>query len=259
MMTLPRRILRLTMLGMCATPLGAQVIIVTVSDAATHQRLNSAEVRLASVGDSVIAKGRTDKAGEARILIPEPPTPPLQPITVSVRTIGFAPISKQLDWAMTGLLRLDVTMSRRVTVLGEVRIVEKRAASFWLREFEERRARLNGFFMDRTEIEHSGSTRLSDLLRAAPGLTIIPYGGSYVIASERAAPRLDGQACKISYYLDGVPMSLDELANLDVTLSVNDIEAVEVYTGGSRVPPRFNQSNARCGVIAFWTRAPRRP
>ena len=98
---------------------------------------------------------------------------------------------------------------------------------------------------------------MSDVLRAAPGLTMVPYAGGYVVASERAAPRLDGQPCLISYYLDGTPMALDAAACIDLALSLNELEAVEVYTGGSRVPPRFSQSNARCGVIAFWTRAPR--
>jgi hypothetical protein len=173
-----------------------------------------------------------------------------------VRALGFTPISKQFDWVPTDLLRLDITVSRLATILGQVRITEKRPASFWLREFEERRVRLNGFFMDRTEIERRGSTRLSDLLRAAPGLSIIPVDGRYVVTSARAAPRLAGEECNISYYLDGQPMALDVLAGIDLAISVNEIEAIEVYTGGSRVPPRFNQSNGRCGVIALWTLAP---
>ncbi len=236
-------------------PARAQILIVTVADAISSKPIKGAEVRVLDEADSVIAQGRAGGAGEVRLALIAKADSIKRTATLTVRALGFSPASQRLELDGSDRVKLQVALSPAATVLSEVRITERRSLTPWLKEFEERRSRLNGFFMDREEIDRRGDTRLSDLLRAAPGLTIIPYEGRYIVASERAAPRLDGGACHISYYMDGTPMPLDSLAGIDVALSVNEIEAVEVYTGGSRVPARFNQSNARCGVIAFWSRA----
>lgn len=246
--------LGLTLLGALPTVAFAQILIVSVADAASAKPIKGADVRITSEADSVLVQGRSGGAGEARIVLSSTAEAPAQPIRLTVRAIGFSPATQIVQLQSLDRLRVQVTLSPAATVLSEVRITERRTLTTWLREFEERRARVNGFFMDRDEMDRRGDTRLSDLLRAAPGLTIIPYEGRYIVASERAAPRLDGERCNVAYYMDGTPMSIDAMAGIDASLSVNDIEAVEVYTGGSRVPARFNQSGARCGVIAFWSR-----
>jgi hypothetical protein len=41
---------------------------------------------------------------------------------------------------------------------------------------------------------------------------------------------------------------------VDDLVSPLDVEAVEVFRGLSSVPPEFLTPEARCGVIAIWTR-----
>jgi hypothetical protein len=62
--------------------------------------------------------------------------------------------------------------------------------------------------------------------------------------------------CPVQVYLDGVlasrndtePVPLDELATPAV------LEGIEIFRGISSVPPEFLTPEARCGVIALWTR-----
>ena len=55
------------------------------------------------------------------------------------------------------------------------------------------------------------------------------------------------------YFKDGmyVGTSMDDL---DMMISVNQIYAIEVYSGPSQTPPEFNRTGSDCGVIVFWTR-----
>jgi hypothetical protein len=57
--------------------------------------------------------------------------------------------------------------------------------------------------------------------------------------------------------MDGIPT---DPAVLWLT-PVGEIEGIEVYSGPAETPPELESAQARCGVIAIWTRPPppRRP
>ena len=63
-------------------------------------------------------------------------------------------------------------------------------------------------------------------------------------------------------YIDGVRVTnyggndsltlVNQLSDVLRLVHVRDIEAMEVYTGISRIPPEF--SSDACAVVAIWTR-----
>jgi len=67
------------------------------------------------------------------------------------------------------------------------------------------------------------------------------------------APR----GCNPAYFMDGIP---SDPAVVYLT-PISEVEGIEVYSGPAETPPEMESAQARCGVIAIWTRPPppRRP
>jgi hypothetical protein len=77
-----------------------------------------------------------------------------------------------------------------------------------------------------------------------------------------------GRPCGIAFFVDGAPVDLvarspgdptdpgDTVFGLD-QIPKEDVQAVEVYTGPSQIPPRFKRGTAGCAraAIVIWTRA----
>jgi hypothetical protein len=60
--------------------------------------------------------------------------------------------------------------------------------------------------------------------------------------------------CPTLFFLDGTSIGNADRLDLDFILPLDQIEAVEVYSGASQIPVMFNRTGSACGVIAFWTR-----
>lgn len=128
--------------------------------------------------------------------------------------------------------------------------------------FSGRRSRRSGSFLDRGEIEARAPLRTKDLFRRIPGVRVERhrwYHGLERIVLDRVAPSLQ-QPCPVQLYVDGIRISSVRrfgYRRLDLDLpGPDEIEALEVYAGAARVPARFAGHDARCGVVAFWTRDP---
>lgn len=63
-----------------------------------------------------------------------------------------------------------------------------------------------------------------------------------------------GDACPALFFLDGAFIGNTRYVDLEHVLGVNQIEAVEVYSGPSQMPVIFNRTGSGCGVVVFWTR-----
>lgn len=148
--------------------------------------------------------------------------------------------------------------------------------------FERRRQRTAGSFMTRAQVERARATRLTDLLRRVPGVTIHPdgAGGGGMIVELRGARRptfarlptvpadsvlppptevnseqfgraSNADRCAAGFYVDGLAFNAGPGIDLDVR--PEQVEAIEVYTPG-QVPAEFAGRHAACGVIVIWTR-----
>jgi hypothetical protein len=58
----------------------------------------------------------------------------------------------------------------------------------------------------------------------------------------------------VQFFLNGSYLGNDNTVQIDMILDVNQVEAVEAYSGGADIPPEFNVTGSACGVIVIWTR-----
>lgn len=136
------------------------------------------------------------------------------------------------------------------------------------RGFEERRRLGFGHFVGPEELASGPHRTLPEVLRSIAGVRV--QGGSrneYTVWMARQAPSLgdlqianrsepgrpgDGLSpptCMVLVYVDGVLWrgGIEEI-------HLADVAGIEVYRGASQIPGEFGGSDARCGVIALWTR-----
>jgi hypothetical protein len=157
---------------------------------------------------------------------------------------------------VTVFLHPEVVLLAPLAVTGRARTFSPVLAGF--RERLQRRQ--GGTFLTRVDIESRNAARVTDLLVEVPGLRIQSATGaanSRVVTFARALPGVAAgpASCPVQVYVDGVlatrgrsDVSVDELAVPGL------LEGVEVYRGLGTVPAEFLTPEARCGVIALWTR-----
>jgi CarboxypepD_reg-like domain len=180
-----------------------------------------------------------------------------------VRSIGYASLAMEVRVPNDEeQIELTIVLARAVTTLEPI-YVSADALPYDRRlvEFAERRRSGFGHYAVREEFERYSPMRTTDILRRMPGVIAYPnprYGISgdtrrMIVQSTRNASRLGGGACPMLYFKDGMYVG-NSMEDLDFMISVNQVYAIEVYSGPSQTPPEFNRSGSNCGVIAFWTR-----
>ena len=171
------------------------------------------------------------------------------------RRLGFEPITQKIDLTAGQLLTLDIAMTPVAAELAALVVEEAQVrAREMLRDFYNRREHGIGHFITRQQIEDRNPSYMSDMMRQVPGAQLIrqPVGGQQVLRFARS--NLPGRDCPPQYYVDGVMVrgfNIDDMPPMDV-------EAVEVYSGVSQIPPQFKNafSTAMCGVVVIWSRLP---
>ena len=171
---------------------------------------------------------------------------PLRPGRYELRVdaLGYAPVQRPIMLAERGVVEVRIEMSPEALDLEPVVVTIARPA--WLVEagFYERRETGMGYTLTRAQIEARNPQRTSDLFYMIPGADVIADRDGY----SEAIVLLRGR-CQPQVVLDGAPFSAP--IPLDQVLSIDELEAVEVYHG-STGPVRY--SNSSCGTIMLWSR-----
>jgi hypothetical protein len=211
-----------------------------VTDLGTGAPIASAQVALAPTGSRTL----TAQDGTFRLL-----RVPAGDQMVEVHALGYAPrrVSVRVEPGAPGYVEVGLEMAPipldDVRVEAEERPRHPRLAPFW-----NRRSRGNGVFFTREEIERRGPSTLADLLRTVPNASIhwTDTGGSGSFLTFERSLRLSvgalPEVCAAAVIVDGVPMQLS-LFGLD-EIHPDAIEAIEVYSSGSRVPAEFARIGA---------------
>lgn len=180
-----------------------------------------------------------------------------------VRSLGFEEVVSPRWWVETGeVLTVVLRLDPDALLLAPLEVTARvRSASPVLQGFYQRMERgLMGVFFSREEIEARNPIRISDLLAEVPGVRLEGAAADgdprrdQVVRFSRALG-MAGGVCPAQVYLDGVPTNRGgtEIA-IDLLASPGVLEGIEVYRGLAGVPPEFLSPEARCGVIALWTR-----
>jgi hypothetical protein len=221
----------------------------------TRVPIAAAEVMIAGATRQAVS----DSAG--RFVLRDLPPGSLVLIT---RALGFRPDTSRVELFDDESVSREVFLTRSITTLGEVRVRDS-APVFMpakLKEFtERRRASVGGHFLDSTVIVKWESRKTGDLLSTVSGVDVQRARSAAFLIGSRAAPSLRAGAsairpvpCFMDIYVDGAPVALANTA-FDVNgLGLNQIAAIEVYSGPANTPPLYNRTSNGCGVVLIWTR-----
>lgn len=220
-----------------------------VADSATP--LAEARVRLIGA-TGVVVSGSDGRFSLARV-------PPGNQV-LEVRRLGYVAFSQWVKIVAGETMDLQITLQLVAVPLKAVEITGQAALWPAMEGFEERRARTNGHFFDRTEIQRMQPRLFTDVLRRVPGIQVQPstgaFGGNEMVRMTRTIGAAGLRPCPVLFYLNGMPLQVTGDMSINQYIPAEDVIAIEVYSGTSQIPPEFlsNLLNSRCGVIVIWTR-----
>lgn len=203
---------------------------------------------------------------------------------IAVRRLGFSPLVATIAVDSAGTTFADVVMRPAANVLASVLVKEDMLMRGVPRAFLERmHSGAQGTFITASDIKRANPQRISDVLRAVPGVKVAPNGEVF---TSRGAITILSNACA-----NGLPIYLDNIevgggtegapegfiGDLNVgrvaargsapiagstasARSIADIVppervvAIEVYSGPATVPVTLPAANSSCGAVFIWTR-----
>jgi hypothetical protein len=171
--------------------------------------------------------------------------------TLEARSLGFVPARQPVDIVSGIAGAAEVELTNLGIMLDTIRVTSQRIFTRGLADFERRKRMGFGHFFDETEIERRKPIVLTDLLRALPGVYVVPsqWGGDDVLM--RGGPGGAGM-CRPNLVIDGVRQMNDATFPVNSLVWVNQVRAVEVYDRPTSVPAEY-QTMTGCGAIVVWT------
>jgi hypothetical protein len=218
-----------------AQPVSGQLLRGRVIHAGTGAGIPDVAVLLLS--DTTLVRAViTDSLGAFEIELPRTGRYRISASRAGYRAVGPAPFT-----APAGrVLDVVVRMADDIVVLDPLDVRARPMALTTVDRARERiernRSRGIGTHITRAEIEAGSRNTLTDLL-----------------AGQRAQ---QWRGCRPALYIDGALIA-DYTPDLDVLITPDDIEAVEMYSGP--VPRAGFQDRAGCGLLLVWSRRDTRP
>ena len=166
-----------------------------------------------------------------------------------VRRIGFAPETLSIVVSAAGAVTAEPALRRLAMPLDAVIVNGRTDLRGPIAGFYQRRERGHGRFFTQEQIASRNVGRMSDLLRAIPGMRVDQrrFG--------RQTFRLRGAIIAPLVWLDGIPMGAGEV-DLD-TFDPRSFAGIEIYSGAATVPVEFSGSRMMStsgGAVVLWTR-----
>lgn len=185
---------------------------------------------------------RSDKDG--RFVIPGVATGTRQ---MDLAAIGMSPVSQTVDvynrdTTFVGASLHTVSNLEAVNVLANATIRRKAML------LEERRKQGFGSYQDSTEIGKRGT--LSATFSVIPGVTVQKTGSNGRLYN-LYLPSTSTGPCLAVLLVDGIQQFDHEILS---TFAPNEIAAIEVYQQRLTVPTELMRMDARCGLVAVWTK-----
>jgi hypothetical protein len=245
-------------LAIAPDPSAAQLVLEgRVVDDVTNEPIASAKVLLLTRYNKVAGYyAATDEAGHFRF------EKDAGSYRMNVRAVGYQETNTALLWMVDrGFAALEIRLSPNAVLLAPVEILGLHvpATSAVLENMLHRRMSGFGFQITRQDIKERRPATVTDILMEVPGV-YASRSGSGVSGRRlhigRALPSAGG-GCPVQVFLDGMratrPVPGGDVM-IDDLVHPEDVEAIEVFRGLGSIPPEFLSPDARCGVIAIWTR-----
>ena len=181
-------------------------------------------------------------------------------LVLEVRRPGYVGMAAWVEIVAGKTHNVQVLLQLVPVALNPVEIKGEPALWPAMEGFEERRARTNGHFFNRTEIQRMQPRMFTDVLRRVPGVQVQPstgaFGGNEMVRMSRTIGASGLRPCPVLFYVNGMPFQITGDMSINQYVTPEDVIGIEVYSGTSQIPPAFlsNLLNSRCGVIVIWTR-----
>ncbi len=174
--------------------------------------------------------------------------------TLEVRRVGYALATVPVTVAPGAVWEARLTLRESAQVLPEVQVVErygKPARLGYTHKFDDfyrRRATHKGVFLERGDLERSGArSHVLEMLHGKAGIRVVGSG----VGTRAVFPRC-GRNERVAVVVDGFRVRNFPMELLD-GMQIQEVEAMEVYTGVARVPGELAGENV-CALVALWTR-----
>jgi hypothetical protein len=244
---------RIVSLALCALvfslPATGQTISGRVTDDLTELPVPGATLTIIRQSDRAVVQAMTDLQGRFVMNAPGDGLYRVYASRIAYDHLGGGPF----ELASGDTLNLDLFMTRTVLEMDEVMVEEARLLPHLEREgFYQRLRQGWGEFITRDQIERRDAFSPTDLLWGVRGVRLIPDQHGVIIANGRKGVALSPYACggRMTVFLDGMMVGY---GTLDGFVSVDAIEAIEVYPSPMGMPQQF-ASRSPCGAVVVWTR-----
>jgi hypothetical protein len=198
---------------------------------------------------------------------------------VQLRRVGFEPADIPMQLAAGQRASIDYQLGAatagNATALAPVVITDvKPTLSLGLQGFDARRKIGRGQFVTREEFERYAPRDVTSVLRHMHSLRVAETSDGPLVISTRGLIQRNNQpaVCAMQIGLDGhlqpSTFTIDDVA-------IDEIAAVEVYSGPATIPAEFNtgasgtapspaprsgrsfsaETNSYCGLVMIWTRS----
>lgn len=176
--------------------------------------------------------------------------------------VGYAAAMTPMLWTEgSAFMNVEIRLKSDRVLLAPVTVLVRARARVapMMDNFNARHRAGIGTFFTREDITRLAPNNLTDLVSTVPGMWTSRSGGSAPVLYSRQATR-GGTYCPVQIYVDGRLMNPrapngDVIGmTLDEAVLPSSVEGVEIYKGLSTVPAEFLSEDARCGVVAVWTR-----
>ena len=166
--------------------------------------------------------------------------------SMAVRLLGYAPVEQAVDLVSNQTTSVTIKLAEFVPVLEAVRVTAARERGLESVGYTRRKRVGQGYFLGDEQINEN-SQNFSDVLRAVPGLRIVPAGmNRQVITSSR-----NPNGCT-AVWVDGTMWQSLEAGDIDDFVRPHELAAIEVYSP-STTPAEFSSQGGSCTTIVAWT------
>jgi hypothetical protein len=255
-------------------------------DLESKEPLVAGFVTLMGMDGSALATAVSDRQGAWVLAVPGPGS-----YYVAAKRVGYRPwVAGPLEVKRSDELSSLFHLERLPVTLDPVEVRAQATRRFLeVAGFYDRQRADFGHYITPEEIDKRHAARITDLLAALPGVTIVaPANGNVgpLSIKLRGSNLSEGGLCRPRIFVDGLLYARgdarpkrrdngqsieraieDEIQRLDQGLSIDDIghpsiiAAIEVYRSATQVPVQFGGTSVEtlCGVIVVWTRSGRPP
>jgi hypothetical protein len=180
--------------------------------------------------------------------------------TLEARAVGFAPAQRAVDIVPGAGEAAAVELANLAIALDTVRVTAQRVyTARWEDDFQRRMKYRSGtgHLIDETEIEKRNPLELTDILRAVPGVQVLPTSRGSAPFMRGGMAILGSGLCRPEVWIDGARVTNDPTFRFNSLVQASEVRAVEVYPHAALVPAEF-MTLSGCGSIVVWTGMRRR-